>query len=119
MTNTHMEEFCSVYNFKSLTKDPTCFKNPEKPTTIDHMLTNHPRCFQHSSVYETGLSDFHRVTLTVLKVYNSKQNPKIIQTEIMRTLLTKISGETFYGSYLFKTFNLMNLINLNLLSQDY
>ena len=48
MTNTHMEEFCSVYNFKSLIKDPTCFKNPEKPTTIDHILTNHPKSFQHS-----------------------------------------------------------------------
>ena len=68
-----------MYNFKSLIKDSTCFKNPEKPTTIDHILTNHPRCFQHSGVYETGLSDFHRLTLTVLKVYHSKQNPKIIQ----------------------------------------
>ena len=79
MTNTHMEEFCSVYNFKSLIKDPTCFKNPEKPTTIDHILTNHRKCFQHSGVYETGLSDSHRFTLTVLKVFHSKQNPEIIQ----------------------------------------
>ena len=58
MTNTLMEEFFSVYNFKSLIKDPTCSKNPEKPTTIDHLLTNHRRCFQHSGVYETSLSDF-------------------------------------------------------------
>ena len=43
MTNTHMEESCSVCNFKSLIKDPTCFKNPEKPTTIDHILTNHTK----------------------------------------------------------------------------
>ena len=28
MTNTHMEEFCSVYNCNSLIKDTTCFKNP-------------------------------------------------------------------------------------------
>ena len=42
------------------------------------MLTNHPRCFQHSGVYETGLSDFLSLTLTVLKVYHSKQNPKKI-----------------------------------------
>ena len=80
-TNTHMEEFCSVYNFKSLLKDPTCLKNPEKPATIDHILTNHPRCFQHSVVYETGLSNFHRLTVTVLKVYHSKENPKIVQYE--------------------------------------
>ena len=30
VTNTHMEEFCSVYNFKSLIKDPTCFRNAGK-----------------------------------------------------------------------------------------
>ena len=79
MTNTHIEEFCSVYNFKGLIKDPTCFKNPERPTRIDHILTNHPGCFQHSSVYETGLSDFHRLAITVSKVYHSKQIPKITQ----------------------------------------
>ena len=79
MTNTLMEEFFSVYHFKSLIKDPTCSKNPEKPTTIDHLLTNHRRCFQHSGVYETSLSDFCWLTLTVLKVYHCKQNPKIIQ----------------------------------------
>ena len=90
MKNTHMEEFCSVYNFKSLIKDPTCFKNPEKPTTIDHILTNHPKCFQHSGVYETGLSDFHRLTLTVLKVYHSKQNPKIIQYRDYKNLTNEL-----------------------------
>ena len=79
MTNTHLEQFCSVYNFKSLIKYPTCLRNPEKKPTIDHILTKHPRCFQHSGVYETGLPDFHRLTLAVLKVYHSKQNPKIIQ----------------------------------------
>ena len=35
MRNIHKKRFCSGYNFKSLIKDPTCFKNPEKPTTID------------------------------------------------------------------------------------
>ena len=45
MTNTHMKEFCPVYNFRSLIKDPTCFKNPENPTTIGHILINHLRCF--------------------------------------------------------------------------
>ena len=30
MINIHMEEFCSVYNFKSLIKDPTCFRNAGK-----------------------------------------------------------------------------------------
>ena len=118
MTNSHMEKICSVYNFKSLIKDLTFFKIPEKPTTIDHILTNHPRCFQHYGVFETDFSDFHKLTLNVLKVYHFKQNPKIIQYRITRTLLGNISRETFYRSCLFKTFTLMNLINLNLLPQN-
>ena len=67
-----MEVFCSAYNFKSLIQGPTCFKNPGKPNTIDHILTNCRNCFHDSGVYETGLSNFHRLTLTVLKVYHSK-----------------------------------------------
>ena len=33
-------DFCDGYNLKNLIKVPTCFKNPEKPTSIDLMLTN-------------------------------------------------------------------------------
>ena len=81
MANTYMEEFCSVYNLKSLKnfKRSNLLSKPRKTTTIDHILTNHPRCFQHPGVYETGLSAINRLTLTVLKVYHSKQNLKIIQ----------------------------------------
>ena len=51
--NIHIEKFCSAYNFINLIKDPTCFKNPETPTTIVHILTNHLKCFQNSGVYES------------------------------------------------------------------
>ena len=36
------------------------------------------KCFQHSGVCETGLSDFHKLIFTVLKGHHSIQNPKII-----------------------------------------
>ena len=42
-------------------------------------MTNHPKSFHSSSVYETGLSDFHKLTLTVLKTFHVKRKPKIIQ----------------------------------------
>ena len=102
---TYMEEFCSVYNFKNLIKDPTCFKNPEKPTIIDYILTNHPRFFQHSGVCETGLSDFHKLTLTALKVYHSKQNLKIMQYRDYKNFnnehltLLSIAGMFSYNKY--------------------
>ena len=79
MTNIHLEEFCASYNLKNLIKRPTCFKNLENPACIDHVLTNQPKSFHSSSVFETGLSDFHKLTLTVLKVCHAKHKPKIIQ----------------------------------------
>lgn len=78
MNNHFMEEFCHSYNLKHLIKEPTCFKNPEKPTCIDLILTNHPKSFHQSLATETGLSDFHKLTVTVLKSYFRKQEPKIV-----------------------------------------
>ena len=53
-----MKNFCDINCLKSLIKEPTCFKNPDKPTCIDLILTNRPNLFQHSSTFETGLSSF-------------------------------------------------------------
>ena len=67
-----------MHNLKNLIKEPTCFKNPEKLTIIDLILTNKPKCFQHSCTDETGISDFHKMTITVMKVIFKKQKAKII-----------------------------------------
>ena len=47
-----------------------------QPTHL--ILTNKPRSFQSTCVIETGLSDFHRVTVSVLKMHFRKLPPKII-----------------------------------------
>ena len=62
-----MKLFCETYDLSSLIKVPTCYKNPEKPSCIDLLLTNRPKSFQNSSVVETGLSDFHKMAVTVMK----------------------------------------------------
>ena len=67
-----------TYNLKSLVKQKTCFKNPDNPSCIDLILTNSPRSFQDSCVFETGLSDFNKLTATVLKQYFPKPKPKIV-----------------------------------------
>ena len=46
----NMKSFRENYNLKSLTKQPTCIKNPNKPTCIDLILTNVPRMFQSPCV---------------------------------------------------------------------
>ena len=75
-TDANLKDFCNLYLLKNLIKKPTCFKNPENPKTIDLILTNRPRSFCNSDTLETGLSDFHKLTVTVLKTFFKK--PKVI-----------------------------------------
>ena len=73
----YLTEFCQLYNFKKLINMPS-FKNPSNPSCRDVILTNHPRSFQNSLVIDTGLSDFHRMTVTVMKTYFPKLCSKLI-----------------------------------------
>ena len=75
MCENAMKEFCDTYNLTNLIKEPTCFKNPLNPSTIDLILTNRPRSFQNSKVIETGLSDHHKLTISVMKTHFPKQDP--------------------------------------------
>ena len=71
----HMKEFCEIYDLENLIKDPTCFKNPSNPSSIDVMLTNRKSSFQNSMTLEIGLSDHHKMVVTVLKRYFKKRDP--------------------------------------------
>ena len=73
-----MRNFCNSYSLNGLIKQPTCFKNPENPSCIDLILTNKPRSFQSTCVIETGLSDFNRMTVSVLKTHFCKLPPKVV-----------------------------------------
>ena len=77
-TDTALSNFCEIYNLKNLIKDKTCLKNPNKPSCNDLIITNRPKSFQNSMVIETRLSDFHKMCITVMKMYHSKQKPFII-----------------------------------------
>ena len=74
--------FYESYNLKSLIKQPTCFKNPKKPSCINLFLTNRPRRFCYFHVIETGLSDFHMMTVSVMKMYYRRFPPQIINLNL-------------------------------------
>ena len=78
MSEDAMNEFCCVYSLSSLVSKPTCFKIPNKPSCIDLILTNKPLSFKNTTLIETGLSDVHKLTLTVMKCSFQKQFPKVI-----------------------------------------
>ena len=42
----HMPIVLNTYHFKSIVKQKTCFKNPDRPNCIDLILTNSYRSFE-------------------------------------------------------------------------
>ena len=78
ITEEPMKVFCDTYNLTSLVNVATCFKSIDRPTSIDLILTNKKRSFQSTSIIETGLSDFHKLTTSILKTSFCKQKPKVI-----------------------------------------
>ena len=110
VTEDAMEDFCSLFHLNSLIKEPTCFKNPENPSTIDLILTNRRGCFQQSTVLETGLSDFHKMVVTVLKTSFRKMPPKIVKYRDYK----KYSRAAFRSELRYY----FNDMNLNQLSND-
>ena len=77
-SDSSMKEFCSLNGLKNLINKLTWYKNSEKPTCIDLILTNQPTLFQHNTVLGTGLSDFHLLTVTEFKISFQKCRPHII-----------------------------------------
>ena len=73
-----MKNYCEIFHLKNLANVPTCYKNPLKPSCTDLFLTNCSRSFQDTQVKETGLSDFHKMNITVLKMFYSKQKHETV-----------------------------------------
>ena len=85
-----MKNFCQIYGCKNIVKDKTCFKNPINPTCIDLIITNRPKSFQESEVIETGLSHFHKMSLTILKVFYNNKNRKSFNIKNIKVFPMKL-----------------------------
>ena len=73
MPERSMKNFCELYDHQNLMNDPTCYKNASNPSSIDVILTTGKTNFQNSMTVETGLSDYHKMIITVLKVHFKKE----------------------------------------------
>ena len=117
-----MEKFLCTYNLKNLVKKPTCFKNVNNPSTIDLIITNKSKSFFHTDVLETGLSDFHKMTFTILKSNYIKCNPKVItyrcfkkfdiltfRTDLSRSLCTLRHSDISYQTFEHIFLKILNL----------
>ena len=72
------DSFLYQHELTSINRNPTCYKNPNNPSCIDHILTNSPKSFFKTETVFTGLSDFHKLVLSVFKLHFSKAKAKEI-----------------------------------------
>ena len=77
-TKEAMAMFCQMHNLKSLIIEFTCYKNTNKTSCIDLIMTNRLKNFENSCTFETGQSDFHKMTLNVLKSSFKKQKDRVL-----------------------------------------
>ena len=75
---TNVKVFSNQLLLKALNEKPTSFKNFNNPSCIDLFLTNSSKSFEKFLTLESGMSDFHRLIITILKVKPGKVPPRII-----------------------------------------
>ena len=103
-----LQDFLFEHNMKNLVEEKACFKSIENPSCIDLFLTNTAPSFQNTTTVTTGLSDFHKMVVTVMKTTYPKAKPKIVyyrdyknfdlynfRTELRREL-SEIADKDYY-----------------------
>ena len=69
-----LSQFLYEYNAKNIVKENTCFKNALNPSYIDLFITDSPLSFQNTIAVSNGLSDFHKLVITVMKMSFKKHS---------------------------------------------
>ena len=89
---------------RNLISESTCYKNPEKPSSTDLILRYSSLSFQNPCAIESGLTDFHKMTITVMKTTFQKLNPKLIYYRFITVYFPTINLAKNSGpNYLWKT----------------
>ena len=111
-----LNAFMSTFSLNSLNKEYTCFKSLVNPSCIDLILTNCPRSFQNTTVVATGISDFHKMVVSVFKTTFTKCEPKQVfyrsykkfsasefrkeLNEKLTSIIQPISYDIFYKTFI-------------------
>ena len=72
-----LDESFDLFHRTNLRKSETCFAKNLK-SLVDLLLLNIPLSIQEAHVKETGLSDYHKLITTFLKIYFSGLRPKVL-----------------------------------------
>ena len=71
-----IDTFLYQHKLCSIDENPTCYKNPNNPRKIDLILTSYSKSFFKTDTIFTGLSDFHKLVLSVFQTIITKSKSK-------------------------------------------
>ena len=77
-TEPTLSEFLNMHSAQNIVKEETCFKSIDNPSCIDLFLTNKPNLFFNTSTIIAGLSDYHKMVVTVLRKTFQRAQPKVV-----------------------------------------
>ena len=78
------------------------------------MLTNRQDSFKNSRTIETGLSDHHKLIISVLTAYFKKKEPVKINYRSYKNFDQNISEIIFYATYKIVTVTQCSMTNLKI-----
>ena len=78
ISKQRIESYLYMHKLCNLVKEKTFFENMQNPSCIDLLLINNVYAFQQTIAISTGLSDCHKLVLTVLKSTVPRSQPKEI-----------------------------------------
>ena len=82
--NNFLLDLCDTFSLQNIITGKTCHKS-NVGTSIDIMLTNRPRSFHKTRIFETGISDHHKLILSFFRSYFTRIPPKTIEYRKYKT----------------------------------
>ena len=73
----YLQNLMQIYNLSPTVNEPKCFQS-HNPTCIDNFLINQKAIFKLSRLFETNLSDHHKL-ISVVMVFSVATSEKSLQ----------------------------------------
>ena len=67
-SKNYLSHLCDTLSLSNLISEVTCI-NSSVGSSIDMMLTNRRRIFHHASLFETSMSDCHKLILSLFRAF--------------------------------------------------
>ena len=83
-THSHLSDLCDTFSLSNLVNGVTCVKS-QNGTSIDVIFINRPRSFHNTSLIETGLSDCHKMIVSVFRAFFKWLPAKVIEYRNYKT----------------------------------